>query len=245
MNRLARSLVAGLLAVVCVLARPAIGRADLEVTVDTSALPTGYTYAIDYQFALGGPSTSNTATVYGFGFGIGGSAGDPSTVQTTGAVTGTLQSAPVTLSGATGGFAEFTQNFTPGTKLTFDLGVTNSPLSAGQQDTFTFGLLYYDPSAGGFVNIATGNPNGNNSFLEIDTSSASGGSLTVIASTSQGYDPTFSVPAPTVQVIGVPEPSGVLAALAGLPCMGMLLGLARRRRAAPVAQIATGSKRTW
>lgn len=37
------------------------------------------------------------------------------------------------------------------------------------------------------------------------------------------------------QAIAVPEPTGVLAALAGLPCLGLLVGFARRRRALATA----------
>ncbi|QJX00156.1 hypothetical protein [Frigoriglobus tundricola] len=41
-----------------------------------------------------------------------------------------------------------------------------------------------------------------------------------------------SIGSVSVPVIGVPEPSGVVAALAGLPCMGLVVGFARRRRGA-------------
>jgi hypothetical protein len=214
-------LVASLLATACALALPTTGRADLNVSLDTSGLTAGYTYALDFQFALGGASTSNTASVYGLGYGTGGGTVDLSNAQTTGAVSVNLQNQSFILAGTTGGYAELLQTFSPGNTLQFSVGVGNQ-LQTGGSDTFTFGLLYSSTGASGFANIATNNPNLNDSFLEVDTTTTQGGALTVITSTSTGYDPTFSVSAPTVRAIGVPEPSGVWQILLGLPVILLL-----------------------
>jgi len=207
----ARSLAATFLAVVWLLALPAVGHAGYVVTVDTSGLSAGYTYAIDFQFALGGSSTLNDAVVNGITFGAGGSAGDASTIQTTGDVAGDLQDEPITLSGDQGGYAEFLQSFTPGSQLQFGVNVGNMPQTDGGLDTFTFAILYYD-SNGNLYNIATDNPNFNDAFVEIDTGSAAFPSTIA----SQSVDPTFPVPTSEVTAVTlVPEPGALCLFLCG------------------------------
>jgi hypothetical protein len=75
-------------------------------------------------------------------------------------------------------------------------------------------------------------PNG----LPTTTSTSIGGFSTPYELTTSGQISVAAVGSnttftSTAQVIGVPEPSAVIAAMAGLPCMGLVVGFARRRRA--------------
>jgi hypothetical protein len=217
MKSVARWMLPAILAVSWLLAVPGACWAQFTVTLDTSKLNSTYTYAIDYQFSLGGASTSNMAIVNGISFGTGGSAGSGSTLQTIGSVTGNLQSQPIVLSGTSGGFADFTEDFTPGNQLQFSVNVSNLPQTGGNSDTFVFDLLYLDPTYG-WLNIATDNTNNNYAFLEIDTNA--GGPLTVIASAS--IDSNFTLLAPDVvsdAVSNAPAPSSFCLVLSSLCCL--------------------------
>ncbi len=206
---------------------------DYIVTLDTSSLELqpGYTYAIDFVFSPGGPS-SNIATVSQIDFG--GGVGDPSSILTSGSVTGDGQSQPIVLS-ASGGYAEFTEVFTPGSQLQFSLNVTkqsdNSPPYEMDLDSFYFNILYGtcpNPCYNGFSNIATNNLN--DSFLEIDTNP--GGQQMVCASYST--DPNFpNICAPTVvgTVVATPAPGSLILALFGLSALAVSRILRRQKGA--------------
>jgi len=58
---------------------------------------------------------------------------------------------------------------------------------------------------------------------------ALGGEFVRTKGSSHGTDSSTISFTATAQVIGVPEPSGVAMALAGLPCLGLVVGFARRR----------------
>jgi hypothetical protein len=223
-----------LLAVACLAAQDTTARAGYIFTVDTSGLPassssTGdpYTYALEFLFALGGPNTGNTATISGISYGNGGSA-DATSIQTLGDVAVDPASQATVLSGATSGFGLFQENFTPGDTLQFDVNVTNLPQAYGGADTFTFGILYSDP-----LNIATTNPNGYDSFVEIDaglvdpTTNASVAPVLTLSS-SDDPNPDFNVPTPTFlpDVSSVPEPASVVLVAGAV----LAAGLARCRR---------------
>jgi hypothetical protein len=218
MKSMTRLIVSLFSAFAWLIAAPTDCWADETVQIDTSGLSPGFTYAIDFQFALGGPSTSNMATLYGIDFGIGGSAGSSGSIQTFGSVTGNLQSQPITLSGTSGGFAEFTQNFNPGNQLQFTLNMTNNAQLGGNSDTFVFDLQYLDPSSGNWFQIPTSNPNFNNALVEADTDPNGQGQLTFIASSST--DPNFPVPTPNVQP--VPTPGSLNLALVGMAALIIL-----------------------
>ena len=83
--------------------------------------------------------------------------------------------------------------------------------------------------------------------ISSDTGVSANGQYTSQVTKNTGADSgtaVGSIGRVSVPVIGVPEPSGVAAALAGLPCMGVLLGIVRRRRntdIAPARHAATGA----
>jgi len=83
--------------------------------------------------------------------------------------------------------------------------------------------------------LATYQDSGNGTVTTTSSTALAGITTPYVLETSgqilhakNGSSTTFTS---TASVIGVPEPSGVIAALAGLPCMGLVLGFARRRRA--------------
>jgi hypothetical protein len=216
MKPIARWAIYALLAVGWLLAVPAFAWAQFSVTLDTAGLSSAYSYAIEYQFALGGAGTGNTAAVSGITFGTGGSAESAGSVQTIGSVTGDLQSQPIVLSGISGGYADFTQDFTPGSQLQFTVKMSNLSQTGGNSDTFIFDLLYLDPSSGNWYQISTNNPNFNNALLEIDTSPFGVGQPSYIASDSN--DPNFTLPAPDT-MLTAPAPSTFCLLLTGLPAL--------------------------
>jgi hypothetical protein len=207
---------------------PAPCRAGLfTVTLNTSGLPAGTTYALDFTLAAGGPNTNNTATITPVTFGAGGSAGPGSSVQRTGHVTGDLQHLPITLFEDVGGFGDFVQDFTPGSQLQFTVNLTTNPQPPGfGQDSFTFGVLYLDPGSGNFFNIITNDPNLNDAFAEIDLNASGPPNARGFKST----DPLFpNVPTATVLAVNVPEPSTLALFLVGASVAALAHRWPRRR----------------
>ena len=97
-------------------------------------------------------------------------------------------------------FNEFTQQFQPGSTLSFDLALTSNVDVGSPPDQFTFAIL--DSS---FQEIQTTDPTGGNVLLRIDINSS----------------------APTVEVFSqVPEPSTILLLSIGL----VGVGIKRRQR---------------
>jgi hypothetical protein len=113
-------------------------RADLieQITLTTAPLIGAAAGPFSLDFQLNG-GNGNTATLSGFTFGAGGAASGTPTL--TGGATGDLSSS-VTLT-ETGFLNEFTQTFTPGSQLTFQLDLTTKTSSMGFPDEFAFAIL--------------------------------------------------------------------------------------------------------
>lgn len=131
--------------------------------------------------------------------------------------------------------------------------LTASGLASGDRITTYAGYTAYDGSTPGGIYTTPGagmSPADQNYRAQYSASLNSNGSKTsnLFAFTQQAGTTSFDLSsistdlqtAGTVsfraQAIAVPETSGVVTALAGLPCLGMLVGFARRRALAGAAQ---------
>lgn len=197
-NRLLSSLVVSSL---CGVAAQAA--ALFTVSLDTSALigsPAG-PFALDFQFAdgSGGGDGNNTALVSNFNF-HGGSWGGPASVSLT----------------DSSFFAEFSQTFTAGASLSFNVSLTTAVDAGPTPDRFTFALL----DKNGFEVPTLGFAD---EFLGVDLNSANPTIETYGTDTSRTL---LDIAAPTTAPI--PEPNSAL--LAALLCGCGAVGLWVRRQ---------------
>jgi hypothetical protein len=109
----------------------------IKVTLDTSPLIGGATapYYVDFQLVDGDGAVNNSVTVSNFAFGGGGAVGVP---LLTGDASGDLSTA-VSL-GDLDFFNAFTQQFSPGATLSFDVEFTTDSVGV-TPDRFTFAIL--------------------------------------------------------------------------------------------------------
>jgi len=195
-------------------------RADLDYTVkmDTSPLlGCGECYWLDFQL-IG--SNNNNVVLQNFNFGSGGAA-DSTTDFYQGGATGDAGSS-VTLNGNGYFLTEFSEAFTPGDSLSFNVDVSsiNTGGSGGIPDMFSFAIL----DVYGFE-LPTTSPDG--AFFEITLDSATNPTVATYASPpgTQGLSaPTVSGPVSTT-----PEPA-VIWQLGGMCLLLAGLGAARKYR---------------
>lgn len=176
-----------------------------QVTITTDSLTSlpasSYgPFSLSLQFNAGGTLGNNTAVVSNFNFNGGSVIG---TATSSGSVTGDISS---TVAFNDTSYSELYQGFNPGTKIQFDLNITNFADSV-TPDSFVVAILDSNLN-----NIPTTLPN--NSFVQIDA----------------GTTPTSNIGVGTGDYTGmttsVPEPSAALLGLFGS------LGILRRRRSA-------------
>ncbi len=179
----------------------------IQVTLNTSALvadtadqPFSLEFELDNGYLIssnlpGGPHTnaSNIVTLSNFNFG-GGFGLDPATdpaFLTDGGASGDIRSVVSLLANRPGNY--FSQGFTPGSQLTFNVTYTNNVADADILDSFDFAILdsqYYElPTQGGDIF---------DSFLQIDFDSDEP-TITTFAS-----DPTFPTSAGELLTIDAP-----------------------------------------
>jgi hypothetical protein len=193
---------------------PASAGTIYQVTMDTSALLGQGTFYVDFQFndGSGAPPglNNNQVTVSAFNFGTGGTAGSPLTPI--GGASGDMGSS-VTLVDSQF-FNEFTQPFTAGALLSFQVDTTNNADPGPTPDEFTFAILDSTLSE-----LPTTGPA--SEFLSVDL----GGAAPAVAAFDSAPGAQFAFAAPNVQNLTLPEPASyLLAALA-------LIALRARRRA--------------
>ncbi len=169
--------------------------------------------------SLGSPDSNNSVTLSNFTFGGGASGAVLSPLV--GNASGSTASSVLLADGDSGGTADQTQAFTPGSILGFDVSMTTSADAGGTPDTFTFYLL--DSGLNPFPSNAPAQTA--NALLRADIT---GPSMT-LANVST-YNSTALPNSPTVTPATTPEP-GALALFVGVSLCGSLTALRRRRLA--------------
>lgn len=182
-----------------------------NVSLDTTGLNSGDSYAVDLQLNQGGSTPNSTVNVGSFLFG-GGSAGPNASIQTSGLASGNLSSAVALGSSTASPFNEFTQDFNNGSNLGFTVNAAQLAAAAGgTSDQFLFDL--YDNTTGASV---TTNDNSGGNFALFTLTRASDGTYTTqnFGYTSAGGATFTTTSAPSA----TPE-------LGTLTSLGLLMGL--------------------
>ncbi|HEY9155983.1 MAG TPA: NF038129 family PEP-CTERM protein [Opitutaceae bacterium] len=197
------------------LALASVASADIQfrVQLDTSSLisnPSG-PFSLDFQLndGSGWGDANNWATISNLTFGGGSPTGSASTM---GGAWGDLGSS-VALVDSDPLLNDFTQGFTPGSWLSFDVHLSTNVDSGGTPDEFSFAIL-----DGNFFNLPT-NSLGTDTFVQVALDSAN--PTILIASSVDG-----AIAAPTV----TPVPEASTYGLMGAALLG-LVALKRRRSA--------------
>jgi hypothetical protein len=193
---------------------PVAARADFcyDVTIDTRAFAgsTAGPFFIDVQLNDGSGTSdgNNTATLSDFTFGAGGSATGAPTL--TGGATGSL-AAGITITDSQF-LNEFTQGFTPGTTLVFELMYSTNVDPGPQPDEFTF--FFVDGSGQA---IPTSDPViGRNAVLLVDIDA----SATLFGYGGSATDPPPNggppIPFGTPDLRACPEPGSLALIVSGI-----------------------------
>jgi hypothetical protein len=185
------------LALVCL----PLAHADMlyTVTFNTASLAGNGPFTLDFQFfdgtGIAGDLNNNSVTLTNFAFGGGTALGGGVAL---GGASGSLSSG--VLLHDTVFFNDYSEDFTPGTLLKFDLAITNVFNPSGTPDLFTMAIL----DSQGFEIPTTGFAD---EFLAF---SLEGGVGPVITTANSAPGAAFSISAPVVTAnapSAVPEPS--------------------------------------
>jgi hypothetical protein len=250
MKRICRIPVLGkvLIAVAAICASTQSARADLYLTVSELQ---GITVVNTQSYDISGTSGSgNTGNTFG-GFTISYSVSQPSTFNSQ----SVLLTSTISSSGsATAAFSMSLSSTIGGSPTNATTGLFTAPGSAGAHLGLSSSLT--EISSSGFTGSIT-NQAGFTSYNGtvvggVQTVTDSGETLTGVGTASTNptqltqVGSTFNLSAMTVEIgtvtagsstsfsaeatVALPEPSGMIAAMAGLPCMGLLLGMVHRRK---------------
>jgi hypothetical protein len=195
----------------------------LATAPGTSAGP----FSLAFQLVDGSQPNNNTATISGFTYGVGGSAGSgcPAALPscTFGGASGDISSS-VSLNDSSA-FNALIETFTPGNGLSFQVDLTTNVDSGWTPDAFAFSIL---DSGGG--SIPTQDPSGADTLLTINIDSAN---PTILAygtdpsrNTLGGTGPSITMDAPVSgPTTPTPEPSSLSLLALGL---GGVMTMVRR-----------------
>jgi PEP-CTERM motif len=195
-------------------------------TLSSAALSGDAPFGLEFQMNYGGGSAGNSATVSNFNFG-GGSATPGTTFVTNsqggaGTATGSLASQVTISDNAANPFNLFSQNFTPGSTVSFNVTLTDNGPFGQTPDGFVVAL---DEGPDGFE-IPTTQDGASNDGVALAEFDLRAGSVTVdtyAGANNPDLGGDFS--GVTVSVQAVPEPSSWLL---GLGACAMFAGLRRR-----------------
>ncbi|HEX3747404.1 MAG TPA: dockerin type I domain-containing protein [Bryobacteraceae bacterium] len=167
------------------------------VTIDTSGLVNrgNGPFTLDLQFVEGDGAgdSNNMVTLSDFSLG-GGSIATPA-ISMTGGVT--VSASPLTVVLVDSSFFQDVQlTFTPGNALTFQIDSTSNP-DAVAPDTFTMAIL-----DGTGNEIPTNNPNGLDSFVEVDLPTMAGGTQVTASDDTGGNISSSATVVPSCDVNG-------------------------------------------
>lgn len=249
-----------LIAIVAIGTTAPAAKADLAGDTISFSDGTGASYSLTFGSAFHQTSFSGTATLPGSDFSVSYTVSDTynaasktellsvtaTVVDSIGAGGGTDTLSYSLVSGNTkyslpsSGPASLTTTLAASNWMTSGSSTSNSASLSGASSTYT-------PKTGSVVsNTTSGIGLGHNS-TETSSSSISSltqyglgvsGSETVTVAGNTGTFTTSSTFTASAKVHAVPEPSGVIAALAGLPFMVLVLGFARRLRGASETAVA-------
>ena len=181
-----------------------------NVSLNTTGLTPGDSYAIDLQLNQGGTTPASTVNVTNFLFG-GGSAGLVGSIMTSGTASGSLSSGVSLGSSASPAFNDFTQNFNNGSSLGFTVNTSQlMAATGGTPDQFLFDL--YDNTQN--APVATNDSLGGNFALFTLTRGAGG----TYSAQNFGYTSGGTIYTTTSAPAPVPEASTALS-------FGLLMGL--------------------
>ena len=195
-----------------------------NVSLNTTGLNSGDSYAVDLQLNQGGSTPNSTVNVGSFLFG-GGSPGPNASIQTSGIASGSLSSAVALGSSTASPFNGFTQDFNNGSNLGFTVNAAQLAAAAGgTSDQFLFDL--YDNTTQ--ASVMTNDNSGGNFALFTLTRGADGAYATQnFGYTSGGRTyTTTSTPSATPE-LGTLTSLGLLMGLFGLGTLRARRGQAR------------------
>jgi hypothetical protein len=161
----------------------------VTVTINTSALGASSSgpFTLDFQFVDGNGTGDGNNLVTLSNFSFGGGSINMTPVSNTGGVQ--VGSSPFTLAlSDTAFFTDVQFSFTPGSVLSFDVTST-AHADSTTPDAFTFAILDSNSNE-----IPTANPNGLNSFVELDLPTQTSGTSFIVAGSAIGGAVTVPQP---------------------------------------------------
>jgi hypothetical protein len=180
-----------------------LGLGSTIFTLNTTPLETSSAapFTLDFQLNEGDGAANNYNQVTLSSFGVGGGSINTAPTSSMGGITVTTSPFEVVLA-ETSFFNDVQFSFTPGSSLSFTFSsTTNSDPIA--PDTFSFAI--YDNSGN---EIATTNPNGFDSFVEVDLPSGGSGVSTILSGSAAGASVILNPPTQgSSNPPSVPEPS--------------------------------------
>ena len=203
---------------------------NYDVSLDTTGLTAGHSYALDFQLNQGDVTPDSTVNVGNFLFGGGGSPDLTNVPQYSGIASGSLSSAVALGSSQASAYNEFTQNFNNGSGLGFTVNAAQLATQAGvRPDEFLFDLIdnsVLNPDGTTGALVATSDGSGQNALFTLTRAADGTYSAQNFGYTSGKTYKTTSAPSATPE-LGTVTSLGLLMGLFGLGALRARRGQAR------------------